>query len=690
MAPLLPLSRRSILTGMSGLGAGAALGSRAAISGGSESPTRSTRLDIRAFGAAGDGAADDTRAFRALHKAMREAQQADDAARAADPSRPQIEFFVHLPPGCYRYTWNRWTWGVRRITVFAYGAAIQCMHAGPYDIDQAPLITNREHYWTWGEREPAYGGTPPVREDYGRLIHTARPGDTTVELLSARDLVDFSPGAWILLQSYAQQMNGYPPNMRYFERARVLTLENATIRLDRPILFMHKEDWPEDSSLPTCTGRARIVAIDRQDCPFAVRQSFLGLTVHSNPNHAVRDAEVKVTRETLTISGALEGLVRDCTLIAFGVSQVGKVQVQDSSIAYTEPDKIIDQLTFDNCTIGSLQECTGVNCLTLRKCTIDTTARIFCREAVVDDCTLLGAVKAGEFGSGITIDGPNPTRRMSVANSRFFGRNDPTGLPLGGQVWTHFAIDGDVIGLLDGNHLRITAGSEQFGDLVARLEEDWPVEVTGRTGYRFGSCVEIRGHARSVNLGFTLSGPMEAGDVLLVPSLASLTVKNCQFTNLRRDYPGTPFLTWESEVENSQVLRLGWKSDFASRPAWLPGYPRRISCLVTRAYSGPAEACFLVIRDDHAESQAFELSVDLRTAGQREVTQSGSILKAGDRMQFMGGTGPGLSDTRFIPAASALIVPRLGAVPAPAAGLDVEQARILLEIEVENPFRSVG
>jgi hypothetical protein len=688
MAPVPPISRRGILMGLSGLGAGAALGSRAAIGDRSEFPCRLMALDIRAFGAAGDGAADDTPAFRALHKAMRRAQRIDDTARAADPNRPPIEFLVLLPPGHYLYTWNRWTWGLRRITIFGYGASIQCMHAGPYDIDQAPLIGNREHYWTWSESGPTYGGPPPVREDYGRLIRTARPGDTAVELLSARDTADFSPGAWILIQSYAQQMDGYPPNMRYFERARVMALQNATIRLDRPILFRHKENWPEDPSLPTCTGRARIVAIDRTDCPLAIRQSFLGLTVHSNPNHAVRDAEVKATRETLTICGALEGLVRDCTLIAFGVSQVERVQVQDSSIAYTEPDKIIDQLTFDNCTIGSIQECTGVNRLTLRNCTIHTTARIFAREAVVDGCTLLGAVAAGEFGSGITIDGPNPTRRMSIINSRFFGRNDRTGLPLGGQAWARFAIDGHTVRLLGGYHLEITAGSAQFGDLVARLEEGWPVEITGRTGYRFGSCLEIQGQSQNVTLGFTLSGPMEAGDVLLVPSLASLKVKNCQFTNLRREYPGTPFLTWESEVEDSRVRRLGLKSTFASRPVWLPGYPRRISCLVSRAYSGPAEACFLVIRDDNAESQAFELSIDLKMAGQREVTQFGSKLKASDRLQTMSGTGPALSDTSFIPAVSALIVPRLGAVPAPAAGSDAEQARIYLEIEVENPFRS--
>jgi hypothetical protein len=69
--------------GLSGLGGGAALDSRAAIGDRSESPCRLMALDIRAFGAAGDGGADDTPAFGELHKAMRRAQQIDDTARVA-------------------------------------------------------------------------------------------------------------------------------------------------------------------------------------------------------------------------------------------------------------------------------------------------------------------------------------------------------------------------------------------------------------------------------------------------------------------------------------------------------------------------------------------------------------------------------------------------------------------------------
>ena len=63
------------------------------------------------------------------------------------------------------------------------------------------------------------------------------------------------------------------------------------------------------------------MAIDRPDCPLAEEQSFTGLTVISNPNHAVRDPTDKVTVEVFAITGVLNATVRNCNLIALGVSQ---------------------------------------------------------------------------------------------------------------------------------------------------------------------------------------------------------------------------------------------------------------------------------------------------------------------------------------------------------------------------------
>lgn len=328
-------TRRGLLAGLPGLGIAPADAKAPADM---EAAVHPQVFDPRDFGAAGDGVADDTAAFRAMYRAMRRLQSADDAASLNNVRRPPLEFVVQLAPGRYRYTWNRWTWGLRRVTVLGCGAAIQCMHHGPYDLDQAPLISNRDHYWTWDPEGPAFGPpSAPAPDDYGMLIRTARPGDEAVMLLSTASSPGRAPlvraGAWVLLQSYAQQQYGYPPNLRTFERARVLGVEGARVRLDRPVRHLHRDDWPEDPARPPAVGRARLVAIDRPDCPFARSQRFFGLTVLPNPNHAIRDPADRATREILGIAGKLQAEVRDCTLISPGCRRRGRLSWRGPSSA---------------------------------------------------------------------------------------------------------------------------------------------------------------------------------------------------------------------------------------------------------------------------------------------------------------------------------------------------------------------
>ena len=219
----MPLSRRALLHRMSAAAAGIALGVRSTGEAQAGASIPSVLFDVTVYGARGDGASDDTAAFRAMHKAMCRAQREDDRARATDPARPPIHFLIRLPPRNFRYSWNRWTWGLRRFTLSGYGASIQCMHGGPYDVDQAPLIGNREHYWTWPAEGPSYA----TREDYGLLIAEARPADMTVTVLPPASMRGFVPGAWVLIQSYAQQMDGYPPNMRYADRAQIVAIDKS-------------------------------------------------------------------------------------------------------------------------------------------------------------------------------------------------------------------------------------------------------------------------------------------------------------------------------------------------------------------------------------------------------------------------------------------------------------------------------
>ncbi|WP_343712229.1 hypothetical protein [Inquilinus sp.] len=680
--------RRGVLRGLGGLaafGAGTAMPGMASAT--PEQPAAMPRLfSPRDFGALGDGLADDTDGFRGMHRAMTQLQTEDDRLRKADPNRPPIEFLIRLDPGFYRYRWNRWTWGLRRITVVGYGATIQCLHPGPFDIDQAPLASNRDHYWAWNPDGPAYGSAAAPAEQYGLRLRTARPGDGTVTLLAASAApLPFAPGNWVLIQSCAQQQYGYPPNLRYFQRARVAAIDGITIQLDRPLLHLHKQDWPEDPAQAPAIGGARIVAIDRPDCPLALSQRFLGLTVASNPNHAVRDAGVRSTRETLTISGTLRAVVEDCDLIAFGVTQAEDVQVRNCSIGYTEPDKLIDRLSFDACTIGSLQQCTGVNHMTLRDCTIEGDAQLLAREVVVDGCSFPGPATSGEDRRGINLDGPNPTRRMTVTGCRFFGRGDPTGHALRGPVWIEVPTDGAETRLLDDHRLHLAYGGPAYATLVDLLEEGWPVRLDGAEGPRFGRCSEIVDAGDGAIIGISVPGGLRPAERLAIPRLLSLAVTGCRSTGLPDEHPDPPDLTWEDEVLHSRRLRVTLRSDVATRPVWLPGYPVSVRCTVVRPYAGPSPGCFLTWREAGPDSAPTELNVDLRQAGPRELTTRSAELSAGDTFIVAGQPAPRLPALRYVPRASALIVTEPGAIPAAAAGTEAEQAIFRLELEVEPP-----
>jgi hypothetical protein len=323
----------------------------------------------------------------------------------------------------------------------------------------------------------------------------------------------------------------------------------------------------------------------------------------------------------------------------------------------------------------------------LSNCTLEQPARLFSRDVAIDRCTFRGELSAGDFASGIVIDGPNPTRRMAIATSRFLGRSDPTGLPLGGRIWARIPVDGRVVQIMKGNVIEVLAGSDQLGSLVSRLEEGWPLKVSGKSGYRFGKCVRIEGKADGgLILGYTMSGALEIGDTLLIPAIRHLEVRNCQFESAGVDWPDAPFLDWQDTVAGSRLLRMKMRSDFASRPAWLPGMPIRIDCSVERAYSGPDKGCFLSIEADDPGGAAFSLTIDLAVAGKRHAGAEGSDIKPGDRLLVARQPSSRLPKDVYFEGATAMIVPRPGAVPAVPMGTDMEAAVIVLEIEVANPF----
>ncbi len=530
-------SRRGVIgAGLAGLAVSAPARAQSV-----ETP-RERVFNVRDFGATGRPDGDDTSAFLAMHREMMRIQSEHDAAFAASPFADRPDFVVHLPPGTYRYRWNRWTWGLRRVSVFGYGAALQCMHAGPYDADQAPLLSNRDHYWSWPLYGAAYSGPGPA-EDHGRLIETADPGDRFLRMKD--DPPPLAVGEWVLVQSVAQQLDGYPPNMRRHDRARVVAVDGRTVHLDRALRHTHPDDAPELPAFPLAPGRARLVRIDRPDCPLAVTQVFAGLTVLSNPRHARLDPVVKETLEVFNVAGVIDASLRDCRFIALGVSQADTVTVENCRIGYTEPDKVLNRLVFDRCRIRSLQQCTGVENLVLRRCVLEETAQMLAREVDAEGCDFLGASHPAGSGRAINLVGTAPTRTMRLVRNRFFGGGRARETALGGEIWETFVIHGQDV-RTDGLSLFVRGTTTAYRNVVELVEDGTVLRISGAAGNdRTVRCTGLHGVADGLILDLEEGAQVSDGDTVSIPRLNRLLMRENTFSAIGTQRPDPPKLVWE-------------------------------------------------------------------------------------------------------------------------------------------------
>ncbi len=519
--------------GLIGAGLGGVVGGSApARDGRSAGPER--LFDPRDFGATGRPDGDDTPAFIAMHRAMIRMQREDDLR--LDPFADRPDFVIRLAPGTYRYAWNRWTWGLRRVSVFGYGAALQCIHPGPFDMDQAPLWSNRDHYWSFGPYDRAFSGPGPA-EDYGVLIESTAPGDRFVR--TKGEPPRLAPSEWVLIQSLAQQLDGYPPNMRRHDRARVVSVEGRTIRLDRPLRHAHLEDAPELPDFPLAPGRARLVKIDRPDCPLAETQLFAGLTVLSNPNHARLDRTVRETVEVFNVCGVIDATLRDCRFIAFGVSQADTVAVENCRIGYTEPDKLLNRLVFERCRIRSIQQGTGVEHLVLRNCTLEETAQLLAREVDVEECDLLGASHPAGSRRAINLAGTAPTRRMRLVRNRFYGGGREGETALGGETGESFDVDGVAVRPVPGG-LAVAGGSRAHRLLVELAEEGTELSVE-KTGRKL-RCRALRGTPEGLILLLDEPAQIAVPTRIFIPRLNRLLMTDNVFVAIGSEAPAVPRL----------------------------------------------------------------------------------------------------------------------------------------------------
>lgn len=597
-----------------------------------------TSVSILDFGARGDGVADDTDAFRAMHSFLLDQQRNDSDKR----------FTVILPPGHYRYRWNRWLWGLRSITVSGYGAQIQCVNDSQWNFHKYPLVTNRSPFQAMGPHDER---AVPHGRNFGFHIHSTDPGSTFVSLKNSSVGSSLRVGGYALVMSYDQQFAGYPPNCRYFDYVRVLAVDGHVVWLDRPLRYRHSDQYPElggaasrdnnpeNGTAASSIGRARIVPIDRDDVPFALQQTFLGIKVLRNPN--LSDDPVQY----LLAQGVYSFTARDCELISFVPSLGHDFRVENSSVVFCEPDKIVNSVSFENCRIDTLTQATGVNLLTVRSSTISTKANVQARVVSFDSCEFGGATKAGDYKCGIDLVGFAPTKSISVVNSIFFGKKNPTDTavaPTGtpANAFTSVPLSSP-IAIMENKTVAVPLADKRMIPLLRVVDIGDIVLVGTQDGSdvssdgRFGRLRDVRSDSLMAYLDIDFSRPVTAHDHLIIPRVRKLICKGNTYININSTAPITYNSTIEHNVINSEHFKFLYSSDFDTRIVSLWGRVRKISINVTQPYTHFGRELFLHIKRHRPTGSSSIQIVNLAEPGYREVgykdifgARSGDLLQS--------------------------------------------------------------
>lgn len=559
-------------------------------------PSPSLVFDIRRFGATGDPRGDDTQAFIALHKRIM-------ATLAEGPLRPVV---ITIPPGHYRYRWNAWLFNIPEVEVRGASSTLQCISDSPWDSEKASLVTNLDFFST---RLP-HGSQESARITYGSRIDSAARGERTVRLLPGEGPLPVAPGGAVCVYSHDQQFEGYPPNPRYFDIARAVSVSDTAVTLDRALEHDHRRDGLAVPRSDTSFGGARIVALDRPGAVFCRTMRLQGLTFVPNP-HAESSAG-----NTLLVSGVDDFRMHDCHVLT-GVFTMSRACVAtDCTFDLVEPDKLVEDLTMERCRIGRMTQATGVEQVTLRGCSIRGGSDLQARTIVLEDC-ILGQDLADVAVAALSLEGFAPTRHLALTRCTFTAPRGHRAAPVSDNavIWTDLGPP---------FMLEPTALSLPVDDARATRLHGWldagAMLLFGRMRHGVPYCDGRTAILKALRLDggllrLELDRPVRArqDDILFSHRVHRITARNNRFLNGGPEAaPLSPRTTWQDSVEDSRLWR--WRitgRPEAPRLLRCPGRPRRISVEMRHGHSGVTAARLVPL------TAAATITVPLDAAGLR-------------------------------------------------------------------------
>ena len=261
----------------------------------------------------------------------------------------------------YAYTNNHWVTGIQYYRCEAVGTGA------------APILKNvlndTQNFYesgplSCGKRANCfYEGAGPLKSRMA-LVASARVGDTSVTLLESSDSSRLKPGRYHAVFSYSQQIGGYPPNVRWIDYCKVLSVDGATVKLDRPLNHDHFADYWEDPNDDYSIGKARIGTWDLADGKTYCSQRGVFVNINFQYYTTVGTQKLDITY----LESHIHLVFDSCTITAPQISMSQFIEINNCTITTNgAPGKLSEVLVIDHCNVWEyLRGAAGFSYLLLR------------------------------------------------------------------------------------------------------------------------------------------------------------------------------------------------------------------------------------------------------------------------------------------------------------------------------------